>query len=87
MIAVNAGAKSQGLGSAILRDCVLPHVARQGGRELTLITNTPGNCAFYEKNGFHEFARRTHERGEQQVTTWSFCRQVGAQDAAGTTDI
>ncbi len=87
MIAVNASAKSQGLGSAMLRDCVLPHVARQGGRELTLITNTPGNCAFYEKNGFHEFARRTHERGEQQVTTWSFCRQVGAQDAAGTTDI
>ena len=86
MIAVDAGAKGQGLGSAMLRDCVLPYVARQGGRELTLITNTPRNCAFYDKSGFCEFARRTHERAGQQVTTWSFCRQVEAQDAAGTTN-
>lgn len=50
---------------------------KQGGRELTLITNTARNCAFYERNGFCEFSRRPFERSGQTVDTWSFWRAIG----------
>lgn len=56
LLAVSPDCKGQGLGSKMLNDCLIPYVESQKGTEPALITNTPSNCKFYEKNGFANFA-------------------------------
>ena len=56
LLAVSPDCKGQGLGSKKLNDCLIPYVESQKGTEPALITNTPSNCKFYEKNGFANFA-------------------------------
>ncbi|MDO4837559.1 MAG: GNAT family N-acetyltransferase [Clostridia bacterium] len=77
MLVVAPDRKGSGLGSSMLKDCLLPYMQQQGGKELALITNTAVNCRFYEKNGFSEFAHRTLERNGQQIDNWSFHCRVG----------
>lgn len=71
-LAVDASMKGCGLGSAMLNECLLPYIRRQGGHELTLITNTELNCRFYAKNGFRMFAERTLDHDGQTIGNWSF---------------
>ena len=68
--------KGCGLGSGMLQDCLIPYVQKQGGQELTLITNTEGNRKFYVKNGFQEFSQRILEKNGQRVGNWSFCMDI-----------
>lgn len=77
MLIVAPGKKGGGLGTGMLKDCLLPYIRQQGGKELALITNTAVNCKFYEKNGFAKFADRTLERNGQQIENWSFHCRVG----------
>lgn len=79
VLAVDNSMKGCGLGSGMLQDCLIPYVQKQGGQELTLITNTEGNRKFYAKNGFQEFSQRTLEKNGQRVGNWSFCMDIPKQ--------
>lgn len=72
LLAVDGSMKGKGLGSRMLSDCLVPYVRAQDGSDLTLITNTEGNRAFYKKNGFREFADRVLESGGRRIGNWSF---------------
>lgn len=76
ILAVDGSRKGCGLGSGMLRDCLIPYIQKQGGQELTLITNTEGNRKFYTKNGFREFSERTLEQNGKKIGNWSFCRKL-----------
>ncbi len=76
MLAVNPTMKECGLGSAMLKDCVIPFIQKRGGKELTLITNTEQNCKFYTKNGFYKFAERALDYKNQKINNWSFVINV-----------
>ncbi len=72
MLVVDGTMKGRGLGSKMLHDCLIPYIRKQGGKTLTLITNTEQNCRFYQKNGFRQFAVRTLERDGMRIANWSF---------------
>ena len=76
VLAVDGAMKGCGLGSGMLQDCLIPYIQKQGGQELTLITNTESNCKFYAKNGFREFSARTLEENGQRIGNWSFCLSI-----------
>lgn len=77
-LAVSPARKGMGLGSAMLRDGVVPYVAKHGGGLLTLNTNTEANRRFYTKNGFTEFdACSLHDHG-RQIGNWSYKMKVDA---------
>lgn len=76
VLAVDHTMKGCGLGSSMLQDCLIPYIKEQGGQELTLITNTENNRAFYKKNGFHEFSARTLEQSGKTIRNWSFCIKI-----------
>lgn len=54
-LAVSPHFQRQGLGEAMLRECVIPHIVQNGGGMLTFNTNTESNRVFYRKLGFEEF--------------------------------
>lgn len=83
VLAVDGSRKGCGLGSGMLRDCLIPYIQTQGGRELTLITNTERNRRFYAKNGFREFSERTLEQNGQKIGNWSFCLNLPSEAASG----
>lgn len=76
LLAVSPDCKGQGLGSKMLNDCLIPYVESQKGTELALITNTPSNCKFYEKNGFTNFAVSELKWKSNLIQNWSFLRQI-----------
>lgn len=84
VLAVDKSMKGCGLGSSMIQDCLIPYVQQQGGRELTLITNTEGNRRFYQKNGFREFAARMLEQNGETIGNWSFCMDLQKDPALGT---
>jgi len=76
LLAVSPDCKGQGLGTKMLNDCLIPYVESQKGIEIALITNTPSNCKFYEKNGFTNFAVSELEWKSNSIQNWSFCKKV-----------
>lgn len=76
LLAVSPDCKGQGLGSKMLNDCLIPYVESQKGTELALITNTPSNCKFYEKNGFANFAVSELKWNSNSIQNWSFLRKL-----------
>ena len=82
VLAVDDAVKGCGLGSGMLQDCLIPYIQKQGGQELTLITNTEENCKFYTKNGFREFSARILKQNGQKIGNWSFCLDIQRQSAA-----
>lgn len=77
-IAVSPSSKGQGLGSAMLRNGVVPYVAQHGGGLLTLNTNTEPNRRFYAKNGFTEFDADTLQDHGRSIGNWSYKMKVDA---------
>ncbi len=76
LLAVSPDCKGQGLGTKMLKDCLIPYVKSQRGTELALITNTPSNCKFYEKNGFTNFAVSELKWENNSIQNWSFCKKI-----------
>ncbi|OBZ11702.1 hypothetical protein A8L34_15270 [Bacillus sp. FJAT-27264] len=68
--------QSQHLGSKMIADCILPYIAKNGGGDLTLITNTDSNRIFYTKRGFSEFGESVISRYGLEVGNWSFIIKV-----------
>ncbi len=76
LLAVSTEHKGHGLGSKMIKDCLMPYVKSQNGKELALITNTESNCKFYKKNGFTNFAVSKLKWGDTSITNWSFCAKI-----------
>ena len=72
MLTVDPACQGQGVGSAMLRDCVLPYARQRGGDCLTLFTNSQENRLFYQKNGFTEFDERSFSFDGHTLGSWSY---------------
>jgi len=72
LLAVDANSKGQGLGTKMLKECVIPYVKEHGGSHLCLFTNAEINRRFYEKNGFTEFDERFFEHDGHAIGSWSY---------------
>ena len=72
LLTVEPEHKGQGLGSRMLRECILPYVKEHGGETLCLFTNSEVNRKFYQKNGFVEFDQRSFNRKGKQLGSWSY---------------
>ncbi|MGZ9699069.1 GNAT family N-acetyltransferase [Bacillus safensis] len=60
------------LGSRMLKQCLFPFIARQGGGLFTLITHNEANRQFYQKNGWMEFDERVLRGKEMSLESWSY---------------
>lgn len=73
LLTVDPAYAGQGIGSGILRDCLIPYVRQQGGSALCLFTNSQRNRLFYQKNGFTEFHAQQFSYNGKQIGSWSYC--------------
>jgi len=76
LLAVNPLYKGQGLGSKMINECLIPYAKDHGAKELALITNTKGNCKFYEKNGFNNFAYDKLNWKDKYIDNYSFVKNL-----------
>ncbi|MGX9293017.1 GNAT family N-acetyltransferase [Bacillus sp. A015] len=60
------------LGSRMLKQCLFPFIARQGGGLFALITHSEANRQFYRKNGWVEFDERVLRGKEMFLESWSY---------------
>lgn len=72
LLTVEPNLKGQGLGSRMLRECILPYVKDHSGEMLCLFTNSEVNRKFYQKNGFKEFDQRFFNHKGKKLGSWSF---------------
>lgn len=72
LLTVEPSMKGRGIGSAMLRECILPFVRSHGGEALCLFTNSQENRRFYRKNGFREFDERWFEYKGHRLGSWSY---------------
>ena len=63
--------EGRGVGSAFLRECIIPYVKAQGGETLSLFTNSGINRKFYAKNGFTEFDEKHFTYEGRTIGSWS----------------
>ena len=68
--------QDQQIGSKTLTQFVLPYVKKHGGQQVSLITNTARNVAFYQKNAFQVIGERLLAFQTTQVKSWALVRQV-----------
>ncbi len=66
----------QGIGSGMLRDCLIPYVQQHGGTALCLFTNSQRNRLFYQKNGFTEFHAQQFSYHGKQIGSWSYRKEI-----------
>ena len=66
----------QGIGSGMLRDCLIPYVQQHGGTILCLFTNSQCNRLFYQKNGFTEFHSQQFSCNGKQIGNWSYRKAI-----------
>ena len=60
------------IGGRFLDEAVLPLVAREGGSQLSLVTNTETNVSFYQKHGFEQI----HQTKIGGVDVWTMLVEV-----------
>lgn len=72
LLTVEPSMKGRGIGSAMLRECIVPFVRDRGGEALCLFTNSQENRRFYMKNGFREFDERWFEYRGRRLGSWSY---------------
>lgn len=86
ILAVDKSCRGQRLGTKMLNDCIIPHIAKQssGTKPETFVTftNTEGNQKFYLKNGFTEFDYTTIQRNGQTIGNWSFRMTIDPAQSA-----
>lgn len=58
--------------SRMLKQCLFPFIARQGGGLFTLMTHNEANRQFYRKNGWMEFDERVLRGKEMSLESWSY---------------
>lgn len=78
-LAVNSKWQREGIGGRMLQDCIIPYIRQNAGGMLTLITQNRNNCAFYNSNGFTNFATSTLINGESRSENFSFKQIIAAE--------
>ena len=76
LLTVEPAFASQGIGSRMLRDCLIPYVRQHGGNALCLFTNSQRNRLFYQKNGFTEFHAQQFFYNGKQIGSWSYRKEI-----------
>lgn len=72
LLTVEPNCKGQGIGTKMLRECILPYVKEHGGDTLCLFTNSEENRKFYQKNGFVEFDEQWFAYRGKKLGSWSY---------------
>ena len=72
LLTVDPAFAGHGIGSGMLRDCLIPYVRQQGGNALCLFTKSQRNRLFYQKNGFTEFHAQQFSYDGKQIGSWSY---------------
>lgn len=72
LLAVDVSTEGKGIGSRMLKECVIPYVKDHGGETLCLYTNSEINRKFYTKNGFREFDAKTFSYRGKSFGSWSY---------------
>lgn len=76
LLTVDPHFEGQGIGSAVLREHIIPYVRKQGGEVLCLFTNSERNRKFYQKNGFEEFHAQQFSYKGKNIGSWSYRLQL-----------
>ena len=76
VLTVEPGLEGRGIGSRMLRECIIPYMKKQGGECLCLFTNSEINRKFYTKNGFEEFHAQEFAYQGRCVGSWSYRMDV-----------
>ena len=71
LLTVAPSFEGRGVGSAFLRDCIIPYVKEQGAETLSLFTNSESNRKFYAKCGFTEFDEKHFTYEGRTIGSWS----------------
>lgn len=80
LLAVTPSRQGNGVGSALLRDCVLPFLRTVPCRMLCLNTEAEKNRCFYRKNGFTELGSASRKINGRTVENWSYARNIPARE-------
>lgn len=72
LLAVDPPFQRQGIGMAMLRECVIPFLREQGCTTLCLNTNEEINRGFYQKNNFDEIGESVLQINGSCVRNWSY---------------
>ncbi len=68
--------RSMGYGSQMLKECIIPHVKREGGSQLCLFTNSERNLHFYQRQGFQLVDERKYLHHNQTLGSWSLAKEI-----------
>ena len=71
-LAVDPKQHKQGIGSGAIRDFLIPLVRSNGGKLITVTTNSEKNVAFYTNNGFRLVKEETLECNAKSIGNWTF---------------
>ncbi len=71
-LTVDTDREGQGIGSRMLRECLIPLIRSRGGKKLVLFTNSEENRRFYEKNGFQLFCEEAYTYRGKTMGSWSY---------------
>lgn len=64
--------KGQGIGSAMIKDFIIPFVKEHDGKNIILVTNAEYNVGFYQKNGFTLFEQCSFTFRKILMGSWYF---------------
>ena len=79
-LTVDADQEGQGIGSRMLRECLVPRVRSRGGKRLVLFTNSEDNRHFYEKNGFWLFREESYSYHGKTMGSWSYAMDIREEE-------
>ncbi len=78
LLGVSSKHQGKGLGSKIIKECLIPFVHNKQGKAITLITNTELNSRFYLKNGFKLIGKEKTQVNNSPITTWNFVNELAS---------
>lgn len=76
--AVDPKFQHQGFGSRMLQEGLFPYIAKNGGGELYLVTNSQKNADFYSKNNFTEIFYEDLALNKKILGNWTFKTTIAA---------
>ena len=71
VVTINSRYQGQGLGTDLFQHGIFPYVRQQGGKRITLFTNSESNLRFYNRLGFKLVDKRDINYKGQTMGSWS----------------
>lgn len=82
LLAVDPDHQRRGIGTALLREAVIPYLEAEGPAVLCLNTNKEKNRAFYQKNRFEEVGTVSRNVSGRPVSCWSYRMELRQKSPA-----